>query len=835
MSAFWHDLRHGFRCFARTPGFTCTAVLVLALGIGVNTAVFTAMDALLFEPLGGAAPGALAGVFARDARPDGTYRLFSPADHRELSRPDGASPAFVSLMAYRMVTVGVTEATATRKTFACLASSSYFETLGAAIPAGRPFRALEDVRSAQPVAVVSRAYRDRNGGEAALGRPVIVNGHAFTIVGVVPEGFTGTTALLSPELWLPLGAAPLLEPHAAGSHDASRTPALMVVARLRPGLTPEAANALAAPLASRLRQASPVENKDLEIEVGPLSRFSTGAGPRDDTEVAGVFLFLLGMAAVVLLIACLNLANMLLARGRARSREIAVRLAVGGSRARIVRQLLTESMLLSSAGAALGLAVSIGVTGLLFRTLSSVLPMPVVFDATPDARTLAAAAALALAASAAFGLGPALGLARGDVAGRLKDHGRGEGARWRGLPVRNVLAVAQLALCLALLTAAGLFVRGAFAASDADPGFPLDRGVVASIDPSLAGYDEPRGREAHRQVLARVRQLPGIESASLASAVPLGLEGSFREVKPAGEGRAGEPVMGSTVIVGSAYFATVGLPLLRGRDFTPAEEDAASPLRPALVDVAMARRLWADGDPLNRQIQLDLETGQEGAAWTEPFEVVGVVPAVRDGLFDKAPTPHVYLPAGSEYRGAMHLHARLRSSDPAAAEAAIRALRTALREADASLPVLSLRTLREHRDASLYVWMARASAQVFAVFGLSALLLAAIGVYGVKAYLVSRRTREIGIRVALGATRLDVLGLVLRDGLGLTAGGLLVGLALALALSKVLSDWVYGVNGIEPAVVLVAGAVLGGAALLACYLPARRAMQVAPSVAFRAE
>lgn len=835
MNAFLQDLRHGLRLFARMPGFTGTAVLVLALGIGVTTAVFTAMNALLFEPLGGPSAGTLAGVFARDARPGGTYRLFSRADYRELSAPAAHTPAFASLMAYRMVTVGVTEGTATRKTFACLASSSYFETLGVTIPAGGGFLAVDDTSSARPVAVVSRAYWDRNGRDALLGRPVTVNNHAFTIAGVVPPRFTGTTALLSPELWLPLGAEPLLERASPGGAAPDRSPTLMVVARLRPGLTPEAAGALAAPLASRLRQASPLENRDLAIGVGSLSRFSMGAGPRDDAEVAGVFLFLMGMATVVLLIACLNLANMFLARGRARARELAVRLAVGGSRARIIRQLLTESLILSSAGAVLGLALSVAITALLFRTLSSVLPVPIVFEPAPGARTLAAAAALALVATAAFGLGPALGLVRGDTIGRLKDHGGEEAARRRGLPVRNLLAVGQLALCLALLTAAGLFVRGAFEASDADPGFPLDRGVVASIDPSLAGYGEARGREAYRRVLERVRQLPGIESASLASAVPLGLEGSYREVKPAGEDGASEAVMGSTVIVGSRYFATVGLPILRGRDFAAAEEEAASLARPAIVDAAMARRLWGDADPLGRQLRLDVEGGQSGAAWTDPFEVVGVVPGVRDGLFDKAPTPHVYLPSGSEYGGAMHVHARLRSGDPAAVEAAIGTLRQALREADASLPVLSLRTLRDHRDGSLYVWMARASAQVFAAFGLSALLLAVLGVYGVKAYLVSRRTREIGIRVALGATRLDVMGLVLGDGLGLTIGGLLVGAALALAVSKVLSSWVYGVNGIEFEVLAAAAAVLGGAALLACYLPARRAMKVAPSLALRAE
>jgi predicted permease len=832
MNGFRQDLRHGLRLFARTPGFTVTAVLVLAVGIGINTAVFTATNALLLAPLGGPAPGALAGIFARDARPGGTYRPFSGSDYRELAAAAKTSPAVASLMAYEMATVGITEDRATRKTYACVASSSYFDTLGVTLAAGRGFLPAEESSSAQPAAVVSRAYWERNGRDAVLGRAVVVNNRAFTIVGVVPEGFSGTTALLSPELWLPLGAAPLLQPRDA-SPGSGRAHSLMVVARLRPGLSPDAAGPLVAPLAARLREASPMENEKLEISAGPLSRFSMGAGPRDDAEVAGVLFFLMGMASVVLLIACLNLANMLLARGGARSREVAVRLAVGGSRARIVRQLLTESMLLSSAGAAAGLAMSFAVTALLFRALSAVLPLPVVFDATPDLRTLAAAAAFATLATLAFGLGPALRMTGGDIVPPLKDQGA-PAARWRGLPVRNLLAVAQLALCLALLTAAGLFVQGAFRAGNADPGFPLDRGVVASTDASLAGYDEPRGREAYRQVLARLRSLPDIESVSLASAVPLGLEGSYRGVRSAGDATTGEPAVGSTVIVGSAYFATVGLPLLRGRDFTLAEEASAAPSRPAVVDVTLAQRLWPNDDPLGQRLQLEV-AGDGSAAWTAAFEVVGIVAGVRDGLFDKVPTPHVYLPFGSEYAGSMHVHARLRSSGPAAAEAAVTTLRREILAADSRLPILSLRTLRDHRESSVYVWMARASAHVFAAFGLSALVLAVLGVYGVKAYLVSRRTREIGIRLALGATRLDVLRLVLRDGLWLTVGGLLAGAALALALSKVLTAWVYGIGGLGLEVLLAAAVVLGAAALLACYLPARRVIGVAPSVALRAE
>jgi hypothetical protein len=329
-----------------------------------------------------------------------------------------------------------------------------------------------------------------------------------------------------------------------------------------------------------------------------------------------------------------------------------------------------------------------------------------------------------------------------------------------------------------------------------------------------------------------MRGLPGVEAASLSSSVPFGIEGSIREVKRFDAAVEGNTCWASTVIVGSNYFGTVGLPLLRGRDFTVIEEQGSGAVTSVIVDLPLAKRLWPEGDPLGQLVHLDAESA---GGWTGTAEVVGLVAGTRDSLFDKEPGPHLYVPFGGEYHGAMNLYVKLRSGGEGDLEGMAGAIRRELGAADNGMPMLSLKTLSEHRDTSIYMWIARASGYVFATFGVSALLLAVLGVYGVKAYLVSRRTRELGIRVALGATRVDVLWLVLRDGMWMTIVGLAIGLALSVGVSAVLASWVYGVRGIDPAAIVASGACLTSATLLACYLPTRRALRIAPSSALRSE
>ena len=405
----------------------------------------------------------------------------------------------------------------------------------------------------------------------------------------------------------------------------------------------------------------------------------------------------------------------------------------------------------------------------------------------------------------------------------------------RRLSMRNLLVVGQVALSLSLLTAAGLFTRGAVKASVADPGFPLE-GVIANVSPSLAGYDEARGRTALRSILQRVRSTPGVQSASFASAIPFGEIREGKQVQKAGTPPAapGQPESGNEAtytIVGADYFETLRLPVMRGRGFTPLEEESPGGTRVAIVDEPLARRLFGADDPVGQRVQFASRDERP----VEVFEVIGVVAGVRDDMFDKTPEPHVYVAFGQNYRGGMIVHARLSTRSEAAESAMIGTLRQEIRAVDAGVPVLGLKTLRQHREGGIMLWAVNTGAQLFAVFGGVALLLAVVGVYGVKSYLVSRRTREIGIRMALGATASNVLWLVLREGIVLTLSGVGVGLLLSWAIGRLLSGMLYEVSPLDPVVFAVAPLVLTASALLASYVPARKATKVLPLTALRTE
>ncbi|RPJ56164.1 MAG: FtsX-like permease family protein, partial [Acidobacteria bacterium] len=503
------------------------------------------------------------------------------------------------------------------------------------------------------------------------------------------------------------------------------------------------------------------------------------------------FAILMAMAAIVLLIACLNLANMMLARATARRKEIALRLALGGSRARIVRQLLTEASLLSLVAGVLGVLVGYWGISLLVSSLLPLSPIPLTFDARPDIRVMAAALLFAALSTMLFSLGPGLKLARTDAVPELKEQAgeapSGRRGRWFG--ARNLLVATQVALSLALLTAAGLFTRGALKAGDADPGYRLEGQVLASMDASLAGYDEARGRDVYRRVLERVRAIPGVRSASIASSVAFGdfTEGSTvaRVGQAAAAAKNERPPRTSAVnyVVGAGYFETLGIPILRGRGFTPAEEQNSAAPRVAIIDEPLAKALFPGENPVGQQIRKPprdeaapvqghgVVSGMQGDD-QDAMEVVGVVAGLRHDMFDKAPVSHLYLPSGRQFKSNGHIHARVDTPGPAGEAAVLQAMRREIRAVDDRLPVLALRTLSEHRDASILNWVVRAGAQLFTVFGVVAVFLAVVGLYAVKAYVVARRTREIGSRMALGSTPRSVLWLVLKEGLGLTGAGL---------------------------------------------------------------
>jgi predicted permease len=834
-----HDVRYGCRVLLKTPGFTTVAVLVLALGIGANTAMFSIVNAMLLQSIPSDKPD-IVGIYTRDTTKPDSYRAFSWADYQRLRE---SREVFDSLLAHTMTMVGTTEGEATRRSFASIVSSNYFSTLGVRLAAGREFSADEERPGYDAAVVIVGHQYARKAGVSVpevIGRTLRINGREYTVVGVAPEGFTGTMALIAPEFWLPLSAYSdvsddiFQENGRKALSDPTHRP-LMLVARLRQGLSARAAAPLLESVSTQFQRADPVENKNQALQAERLSRSSVSTAPHDDAPMAAVFGLLMGMSGLVLVIACLNLANMLLARGTSRRREIAVRLALGGGRWRIVRQLLTESLLIALLGGAAGLLLAFAGTRLLTASLEAVLPMVVAFDPRPDLNVLVVTTLFCAVSTIVAGLAPAWKVTKPDVVPDLKEQPR-DIAGGRRFSMRNLLVVGQIALSLALLTAAGLFMRGAVRASIADPGFTLEGGLIANVSPSLSGYDDVRGRAAFRRVMDRVRALPGVESASLASIVPFG---EFREgrhvqkpgLPPAAPGQREPGINPTSTIVGADYFETLRLPVLRGRGFTPAEETSDGGARVAILDEPAARQLFGNEEAIGRRVQI----GGYDSPTKYEAEIVGVVAGVRDDIFDKVATPHVYLPFGQNYRGGMNLHLRLARTTPAAEAAMLATLRDAIRTTDEHVAILGMKSLRQHRDGSIMLWAVNSGARLFFVFGFVALLLAVIGVYGVKSYVVSRRTREIGIRMALGATHGDVVRLVLREGLMLTFGGVGIGVLLAGLVAKALSGMLYEVSALDPTVFVLAPTVLTLAALGASYVPARRATHVAPVTALRAE
>ena len=825
-----HDLAHGIRLLRRAPGFSAAAIVILALAIGANTAVFSLVDTLVLQPRPGRVDD-LFGVFGRDRNTPDRFRDFSYPQYVDLRDRAGV---FDTLMAHTFTTIGVRDGEQMRQSFASLVSANYFHTLGVRMAAGRAFTADEE-RPGAGTAVVIASYltwRRAHLGPGFVGSTVRLNGRDFTIVGVTPRGFGGTMTLVSPEWWLPMGAYDLavnemFKPKATGLDDRSHY-ALNIAGVLKRGVSQTAAERALDTAGTGFGSAYPATDRDRSYVLARLPRMSVSSRPETNSGPATLSALLTFMAALVLVVACLNLANLLLARGVARRREIAIRQALGGGRGRIVRQLLVEGLVLSTLGAAVGVVVAWWLTEALGAWFSTAIPLGLNLVLEPSARMLPAAIGFALLGTLCFALGPAWALTRPVLQNDL----RGEPSRiTRRLGTGPALVVAQVAVSLALVAAGGLFVRAAVKAATADPGFALNHQLLITLDPSLAGYDHVQIRALYARVLDRVRSIAGVERASLASTVSFGEFSEGRDVQLPGktERRSAE-----FMIVTSDYFDTLRLPLVRGRAFTAAEDqerDGNAPI-PAVIDTRLADRLFPGGDPLERA--LDVRPNDDSAN-PQRFIVVGVVPPTTHDLFASAADsrPHLYAAYGSIFRGRMLLH--VRTSAAASDTALLGAIQRELRQLDPRLPVLAAQTMTSHRDASISEWAVRAAAVLFSAFGVLALLLATIGVYGLKAYDVSRRTREIGIRMALGATSADVERLVMREGVRTTIVGLAIGLALAAGIGKLVSGLLYRVSPFDPAILAVAAALLSTAAMLACYLPARRATRVVPLDALRSE
>jgi putative ABC transport system permease protein len=840
MWTLWQDLRYSARLLLKHPGFTLTAVGVLSLGIGVNAGIFGIINGLMIRPLAGTdAPGEVVGLFSKDRTTERGYRAFSYpgfVDVREAGGP------FSHLAAHNLALGGVTENNTTRQALVDIISTNYFETLGVRPVYGRDFT-LDEERpgTAARSVIVSYKLWERSGFDREiLQQTVRLNGQDFSIVGVAPERFTGSTAMIGMEYFVPVGVHDAIESDfdAGGRFPISdrRSRPLILVGRLKPGLTRDQADSQLKVIAAAHEQAYPDDNKNQDLIVRPLGRLGISTRPQDDTQVWMPIAMLQGLAAAVLLTSCLNLANMMLAFGSARQKEIAIRLAVGGARSRIVRQLLVQGVMLSIAGGVLGLVAATWASGLLLSSMETVLPMKLSLDLRPDMTVVFATFVFCTLATLAFGLWPALRLSRPDLLTSLKDQAGEISGRIAGrITVRGALVTAQLALSLMLLVLSGLFVRGAAAGASADPGFNLDPLVIAQIEPKLGGYDPVQGREAHRAILERLRSTPGIESVAEASVIPFGDYSFGAAVQREGPRLKNEDPEAAAKImhvhnytVTSDYFKTLGLTMVQGREFTEAEEAAVGGTTPVIIDVRLAERLFANENPLGQLLQYGADSG---TADSKPMLIVGVAPGVKHDLFENRPEAHIYVPSGASESTRMFVYAR--AAGPQGAEGIVAIVREQLRAADANLPVIFVKSFRSQHDGSAQVWILRAAAKLFLTLGLAAAFVAVIGLYGVRSYLVSRRTREFGVRMAVGASPIDVLRLVLREAMATTAVGLTIGLALGVLLGWGLSAVIYQISPFDPVTLGGATGLLAISSLAASVIPARRAANVSPMTALR--
>ena len=839
------DLRFALRSLAKAPGFAAVAIATLAVAIGVNSAIFSLVNGVMLRKV---TPPDVVNVFTARKAANRDYRQFSYAEFAALREP---GPAFSDVAALAFTLAGVGRDNDVRRSFVFFGSENLLLMLGARPAAGRFFDAAEARPDANiPVTVASYPFWQRLGGRPDfVGSTLKVNGRTFTVIGVTPRGFTGINTVISPDLWLPLGVYSLFD----NPLDSSRIRdlneptnyALNLMARLRPGVTQAAAQPLLSPLEKRLDAVEPpTANGGRELQLQTPSKYSISTSPTSDGSVGTVAVLLLGMAGVVLLIACLNLANMLLARSSSRAREFAIRLAVGASRWRVVRQLLVEGLLLSLAGGALGLLIAEWSNDLLVESLTAIfrsMNFALAIELRPDAMVVGVTLLLCLAATLVFSLGPALKSARADVVHDLKQQ-TGEPAaagRWnRFFSARHCLVMLQITLSLVLLVVGGLFLRSAANAAGLSPGFDTRGGIVSEVDFTLSNVDAATARQKAQAILTRMQALPGVRYAALATLVPYGNIDNERRVMAAGtvvstDPKASRPGFdGLFTAITPQYFDALGVHLLHGRTFTDVESENRDAPPVAIIDERMAESLFPKENAVGRRIRFT-EAPSDGAP--AELEVVGVVAGFRHEVGTEALTPRIFVPLAQASPRDIYIHLRLASDSPQVVATMLGTVRDALRNLDSNLPVLRVIPFASVIDDSIGLWVVKLGGVMFGAFGLIALILATVGVYGVKAYAVARRTREIGIRMALGAMPGDVFALVMRQGVLQTAAATVVGIGLALLVGRALSSMLFNVSPADPLVLAVAVGVLAGAALLACWLPARRATRVNPTEALRSE
>jgi predicted permease len=821
METLLQDIRYGLRMLKKSPAFTAVAVITLALGIGANTTIFSMVDSFLLRPLPVQDPAqmtVLSQTVSQTHKNDTTLPIFSIAEYRDLRSQ--TSEVFSGVLAYQYGMDGLSANGKTDRVLTNFVSGNYFSLLGLKPALGRFILPSEgEVVGADPVMVLSYSYWQTHfGGDSEIvGKTVTLNGRPFTIVGVAPEGFEGISSIVRSQAYLPLGMA-IVEDYPSDFMSNRQIRSDFLYSRLRPGVSLKQAQASLDVIAQRLAQQYPDTDKNRTLRVTPELHSRPNPDPNNTMMIiSGLFL---GLAILVLLLACVNVANILLVRATVRVREMAIRAALGAARIRLIRQLVTESVVLALVGGIAG--VLLGLFGSSF--LSSInlhFDVPMRLDFHFDWRVFAFALAVALCTGVIVGLLPSIRASREDVGALLREAGRGVvSGRHR---LRDILVIVQVGGSLMLLIIAMLFMRSLGKAQQADLGFEPSGVLDFSMDPTEIGYGAQQGRAFYKNLLSRVRALPGVEAATAANSVPMGYFGNFDTLEV--DGYTPPPDQPSPVIaynaVLSGYLETLKVPLLRGR--TIEERDGEASPFVAVVNEAMVKRFWPNQDPIGRHFRLRSEPQRS-------IEVVGVAKDSRFQGFTGTINPYFYVPVAQHYAGNSLTTLQVRTSVTPATM--IPEVERIIESLAPSMPVFDAQTMTQALDTLNGLLLFEIGAGMAAALGLLGLILAIVGVYGVISYSASQRTHEIGIRMAIGAQPMEILKMVFRQGLVIVAVGLVVGMAAAFASARVLKGFL-AVSATDPATYLSVAVVLSLVALSACYIPARRATKIDPMTALR--
>lgn len=825
MNNIGQDIRFALRSLRKSPAFAVIAVLTLALGIGANTAIFTVVNAVFFHPLPVKDPARLMEIFTVDQRRFfGLTNNFFPTGFPNAQDIQQRAQSFDGMTIYGsfFARVSMTVNGQPNQYFAQLSSGNYFDVLGVQAQLGRTFRAEEDRGlGAGPVVVLNHGFWERvfASNPNVIGQSVLLNGQGFTIIGVAPKGFQGTAVIGGPDMWIPMSMHDqILNGLNKTFFNERRFLGFSAVARLKPGVGQEQAKAELKTIASDLEKAFPLANKGRTFTLQPLLESSIAPNQRDQFNRAGVMM--MAVVGIVLLIACFNIANLLLARAAGRKREMSIRVAIGASRSRIITQLLTEAMVLAIAGGALGLGLALAGRDLMWRFRPPQLPVDGM-DISLDWHVMAFTFLVAIGTGLLFGLAPALQSSRPDLVSELKERAGGDLRKGTRFNVRDVLISLQVAICLIALVGAGLFLLSLRNAHEKDPGFDTNNLAMLSFDLGALKYETPRAREFERRALEAAQNASGIRTAALSNTIPLFNGGFgrtlFREGEDSNNGQSGHVAQISEI--SPEYFRTMGIPLVRGENFdSTVREDSP---RVTIINETAAKQIWPNEDPIGKRFKFFKDT--------DFTKVIGIARDSKYNTLGEESRPYMYMPLIQTTETAVTIFFRTQG-DP---RSALSTVRTEVQAMDRNLPITNVWPIGEVISQSL--WASSFGASLLTVFAMIAMALCAVGIYGVVGYSVGQRIREFGIRLALGAQPSDVLMMVLKQSAVILGAGLSAGVVAAFLLARLIVTFLYGVNTNSPLAFLAMALVLAAVGVFASYIPARRAARVDPMVALHYE